>query len=400
MNSSSSISAQTIAIETAKLSKRSAAATATALQIEQYYSQQILTGKLPPGSRLPPNSELTQIWKTSNATVQRALSKLTADGLVARRQGRGTFVRDKTEQSLIGAFLGPSFAGDAGGFYRHLLKLIRDEFETEYTSLRIYDGLTDLSPAKTEGVDSKGGQSKKRKGKIRQGIRSFVLDSRYNVFNGYIFLATSNIEPHEAIDHLAPSVALHDERRGDDVILDSAAFLEEALAQLLARGAKKIAYLQPYDTLAQASADILTPKFGQEVANRVGVPEFQFWNLFLSRLDEIEADAALQSGFLDDRIRNLLPDAIIISDDIVARPIIFNLVRRGYRIPQQIKVCVRTIDAQPLYYGEPVYRYTLPVGEISQSLVNLLRLRMSGQADPELPIRIEGKFCELSGSGL
>lgn len=379
------ITTQTITTEQAKLSKRSEAATATALQIERYYSQQILTGKLPPGSRLPPNNELTQIWTTSNATVQRALSKLTAEGLVERRQGRGTFVRDKTEQSLIGAFLGPSFASDEGGFYRHLLKPIREQLETEYISLRIYDGLTDLSPA----------TSKKGKARIMPGIRSFALDSRYNVFNGYIFIATSNIDVSEPIKDLAPSVAFHDERRGDDVILDSAAFLEESLTQLLARGARRIAYLQPYDKLALASADLLTPVFCYELAKRLGVPEFQFWDLFLAQFDEIGGDTALQSGFLEGKIRDKLPDAIIISDDIVARPVIFNLVRRGFRIPQEIKVCVRTIDTQPLYYGEPVYRYALPIGEVSHSLVNLLRLRMSDQAEPELPIRIKGKFCEL-----
>lgn len=376
------IPAQAIAIEKT-LSKRSEAATATALQIEQHYSRQILTGELRPGSKLPPNSELTQIWSTSNATVQRALSKMTAEGLIERRPGRGTFVRDKTEQSLIGAFLGPGFASDEGGFYRHILKSIREQLETEYISLRIYDGLTDLKP------------KKKGKHKVSQGVRSFVQDSRYNKFNGYIYLATSNADACEAIEHLTPSVALHDERRGDDVVLDSAAFLEETLTQLLARGARKIAYLQPYDKLALASADILTPTFSVELAKRLGVPEFYFWDLFLTRFDEIGADMVLQSGFLEEKIRNTLPEAIIISDDVVARPIIFNLVRRGFRIPQEVKVCVRTIDAQPLYYGEPVYRYELPVGEISHALVNLLRLRMSDQVEPDLPICIKGRFRDL-----
>lgn len=385
MISPSQTSTQEIAIEQAKMSKRSEAATATALQIERYYSQQILTGKLPPGSRLPPNSELTQIWTTSNATVQRALSKLTAEGLVERRQGRGTFVRDKTEQLLIGAFLGPSFANDESGFYRHLLKMIREQLETEYISLRIYDGLTDLSP-KTP---------KKGKSTVMPGMRSFVLDSRYNVFNGYLFLATSNIDLCESVENLEPSVALHDERRGDDVVLDSTDFLEESLTQMLARGARKIAYLQPYDKLALASAELLAPAFCHEMAGRLGVPEFQFWDLFLAQFDEIGTDRALQSGFLEEKIRNQLPDAIIISDDIAARPVIFNLVRRGIQIPQQVKVCVRTIDAQPLYYGESVYRYEWPIREISHFLVSLLRLRMADQPEPELPIRIRGKFCDL-----
>lgn len=56
--------------------------------------QAILGGELPPGARLPAESELASRFGASRSTVREALSRLRADGIIETRQGSGSHVVD------------------------------------------------------------------------------------------------------------------------------------------------------------------------------------------------------------------------------------------------------------------------------------------------------------------
>ena len=58
----------------------------------QRISDDIEKGTYPIGSRIPPEHELEETYQVSRVTVRRALSELTAEGLLERKQGKGTFV--------------------------------------------------------------------------------------------------------------------------------------------------------------------------------------------------------------------------------------------------------------------------------------------------------------------
>lgn len=62
-------------------------------RIAGYYREQILTGDLKPGSKLPGNREMAKQWSVATATIQRALNQLTVEKLI-RTSPRGTFVAD------------------------------------------------------------------------------------------------------------------------------------------------------------------------------------------------------------------------------------------------------------------------------------------------------------------
>ena len=61
--------------------------------IAGYYRQQILTGDLKPGTKLPGNRDMARRHKTAVATIQKALNQLTVEGVI-RTSPRGTFVAD------------------------------------------------------------------------------------------------------------------------------------------------------------------------------------------------------------------------------------------------------------------------------------------------------------------
>ncbi|MEU8251042.1 GntR family transcriptional regulator [Nonomuraea sp. NPDC048916] len=61
-------------------------------QIAHHLRQDILDGRHPPGTLLPPEPELAQRFGVSRSLVNRALQLLAAEGKVTARQGRGTMV--------------------------------------------------------------------------------------------------------------------------------------------------------------------------------------------------------------------------------------------------------------------------------------------------------------------
>jgi Transcriptional regulators len=61
-------------------------------QLMQRLRADIEQGKYPVGSQIPPEHELVELYRVSRVTVRRALSELTGEGLLERKQGKGTFV--------------------------------------------------------------------------------------------------------------------------------------------------------------------------------------------------------------------------------------------------------------------------------------------------------------------
>ena len=64
-------------------------------QLMQRLRGEIGAGAYAAGARIPSEQELTERYGVSRVTVRKALAELTQDGLLVRRQGKGTFVAGK-----------------------------------------------------------------------------------------------------------------------------------------------------------------------------------------------------------------------------------------------------------------------------------------------------------------
>ena len=63
-------------------------------QIRDRFLRRIAEGKLKPGDRLPSEAEIMKQFSVSRGTVTRAMRDLEVSGVLSRRRGSGTFVRD------------------------------------------------------------------------------------------------------------------------------------------------------------------------------------------------------------------------------------------------------------------------------------------------------------------
>jgi len=67
-------------------------------QLEHILRARIESGEVLPGQRLPTEQELSRDYRLSRATVRQAMAALVSEGLLYRRQGKGTFVTDQAQQ--------------------------------------------------------------------------------------------------------------------------------------------------------------------------------------------------------------------------------------------------------------------------------------------------------------
>lgn len=78
-------------------------------QVNMILRQRVADGTYAPGSRLSPEDDLASEFGVSRATIRQAVAGLVEAGIVARMQGRGTFVLDAPHGSL-----GQAFSGNLG----------------------------------------------------------------------------------------------------------------------------------------------------------------------------------------------------------------------------------------------------------------------------------------------
>ena len=63
-------------------------------QIYDYMYQDIVTGKYQIGDLIPAESEMMAYYKVSRATVRKAMDMLADEGLIEKKRGHGTYVKN------------------------------------------------------------------------------------------------------------------------------------------------------------------------------------------------------------------------------------------------------------------------------------------------------------------
>ncbi len=71
------------------------------LQVKKLLVQRLIENVWTPGMSLPSENQLAAELKVSQGTVRKALDEMTAEKLVVRKQGRGTFVAEHTQDQAL-----------------------------------------------------------------------------------------------------------------------------------------------------------------------------------------------------------------------------------------------------------------------------------------------------------
>ncbi len=75
-------------------------------QLRELIVNKITSGEYKPGEKLPSERALSEMYNISRLTVRLALSDLVNDGMLIKKQGKGTFVANKPIQHSLGGLIG------------------------------------------------------------------------------------------------------------------------------------------------------------------------------------------------------------------------------------------------------------------------------------------------------
>lgn len=354
------------------------------LQIGRHFHRLIERGDLPPGTRLPTNPELARQFRVSQTVVQRALSRLTTAGLLERKPGRGTYVRSKEDKAVIATLVGPHLSDESAYFYRAMHRALQAEVGEFNWTCWVYDGLLDKTPSGEE-IN-------------RAAYTQLAKDSHNYNFKALLGFHLGNIAsaPMPEIDPLprafwghCPSII--------DLGLDKPHFVHASVEYLVKRGCRRIAYLSTGLRDDRDADQARQDKAFLEALAAFGAEAIQPAPSLLGRLPS-GYEPEIHQAMLQ-LCRNWLrapgnqrPDAILVDDDIVMRPVALALIQAGVRVPDERVVVTLANDQVRLYYGIPVVRYEISTREIARKLLSLLWKRIASEPLPELPLLIRGRI--------
>lgn len=93
-------------------------------QLLQILRNEILSGGIPPGEKIPSEDELSLAYGLSRGTVRKAVEQLEAEGLIRTDHGVGSFVRTVHPRAIPFHFTGTEEGSDGGPAYQVLAQEI------------------------------------------------------------------------------------------------------------------------------------------------------------------------------------------------------------------------------------------------------------------------------------
>lgn len=348
--------------------------------IAQTIEEAIRDGTFPSGYQLPSERELAQTYRVAYLTIRQSLALLDHKGLIMRKHGSGTFVRESLSHRHIAVLFGSSLQRESNHFYRSLMRALQAEGDHDHILFHVYDNL--------------GGSSAKE-GNWQNGpaIQRFLGDLQHYSFDGIIevFPPSSWVKP-QAIAHL-PTIRLSDAYGQPDIRLDYARFTAESLAYLAKADKKRVVYLRSLPTLKNYTSDLDAIS---RVVRQLGIfqPRIEQFTHFRGVTIEREAYRRTEQLIRTWSMSGQWPDALLISDDIGARGATLALiVNLGAKWCSGFTVMAITNRGIEHHYGMPVVRYEFNPREIVHSLLKRLKQRISVPQVKLTPHIVAGRIC-------
>jgi len=339
--------------------------------------QQIVDGRLEPGSCLPSRMTIQKQFDASMATVQQALDALVRDGFVYTRHGVGTFVAEKPPHLC---HYGLVFWGHSGvrGWRRFDTALLNEASAIDKSRerrIRFYYGITE------------GDNDDEERGRL-------IADVRAHKLAGIIFAMKP---PREMVEMAmlqspqAPCVAIISRPDIPNVtaVTLSESFTVRALGYLAGQGRRRVAFLNPW----QPSAE-LTKKWDESISSLSaanGMTCEPYWKLRVHRDGPECARDVIYLLF--SQAGPARPDALCITDDNLVEHATAGLIAAGVRVPQDVDVVAHCNFPWATPSVMPVKRLGYDAREVLEQCIRVIDMQRQGEVPPR-QVLVEAKFEE------
>ena len=290
--------------------------------LENAIRNQIVSGELKPGDRLPIWDELERIYSVSRTTVTRAIESLRDDGFVLGSRRRGTRVTDHPPHLYQYGIVYPSHPSRDPGwsqFWERMRQAAEKHTSPQNPRFKHY---FDVHPARADAEELS-----RLNGDVQRQCLAGVI-----IFYGHpaSFYRSNAIKissvPRVAISSLPTNSEI------PIVYPDLAAFDRRAVSELARQGRKRVAVLftgltTPDDKAVDQVAALIR-EFGMQTRPELmlSIPYWHFnWGKhYVQLLMSLE--------------KHLRPDALIIHDDNLVEPALAGIDACGSRMPEDISI--------------------------------------------------------------
>jgi hypothetical protein len=329
----------------------------------------IVSGRLPPGTRLPTRRELETEFDSTLVTIQRALEQLQDEGFVTARGKAGSFVAERPPHLYNYALAFPRApSSNRDSWPRFWEALCYEAAAVERSQPRRVELFYDID--------------RRHDGNRYHRLLEMVRTQR---LAGLIFphhpveLAKSRLLVEPGIGRVAfmQTAEINDVAA---ISFDYYSFMRRAIDYLQSRGRRRLAVLG----LAEWPQDYWQ-WFAREVASR-GLTTHEYWMQALAR--SAHRSAANLTHLLMHQGQQERPDGLIIMDDNLLEHGTQGLLGAGIKVPDELDVVAHTNFPWPTPSAVPVRRLGFDVRRIlAVSLDRIDQQRRNEQAPHMTTVR-------------
>ena len=327
---------------------------------------EIQSGLLEPGARLPSVAQMKAMHGVSLTTVDRAQALLEQEGFIVREQGRGTFVAEPARRQLTGliGFIGRTFEGRrAFADAERLTSGIEEAVYHNEKRLLLLDAQSPLGWDRVDGI-------------------LVCMPSQ-----------TEEILP-QLLDRV-PCVSLLESVRGiSSVATDEAQACRLAVEHLVAQGHQRIAFLMQENPMVRRTR---WPAYRKALRD-AGIAPHADW-LRADTLpirhpgDYAQMGREGMAAWLHEGWRETGCTALIAQNDSIAIGAMNSLQAAGIRVPEDVSVLGFDATELTRTVSPELTSVEIPFKEIGRVAVELLLRHLeASQAEPEhiaLPTRLQ-----------
>ncbi|MEI6423678.1 MAG: GntR family transcriptional regulator, partial [Lentisphaerota bacterium] len=339
-------------------------------QIVSHFEDSIYSGKLAPGTHIPATLELSRQFGVGRNAVQQALSILSERGLVERYSKRGTFVSQSVNSRTIGLLFVNSIEVDEQYHYLRLLcnEIIRQAMEKSWRIATYYplsldensrkqyasELLKDINSGKLKGILSHDNTPEMRKLLSEEARIPYVISGDFE----------------------------NEETIGDSM-------LYKGVSYLLRLGRRNIAVIAHSTEKSPSEYDLECLKKAYSEQNLPLAAKYFYENCSTERAGLMVMDKIIRTS-------RKLPDALLVLNDAACRGVIFQLLLKGIKIPEDIAIITHSNKGYDILSPVPLTKLEIDPAIHAKIALERMWAKLEGRTPEKIsavPILIPGKSC-------
>ena len=298
-------------------------------QLSAKVRQYLKEGVYQPGTKLPSTAELARMWQSDVRTVHRAMATLVKEGLLRRKPGSGTFVRERSEVlTRVAIYCSRELLGARGSLY---LQSLQAALSVEL---------------KEKGLEVQHWVDSRPESKASEPWASLLNAARRREFQALICLS-SGLSQLQWLSKLPVPSAFHCTGAiPNKVNFDQKQLIELGLEKLASQGCRSVGLISPLATHVLKKTQLHHPneefyEVFTEIACSKGLEIRNEWMYSAHHEHDLRNVTHEQFGYQQ---FNALwrcaqkPDGLFVYPDTVVRGVLMAIAQHGVRVPEDLKL--------------------------------------------------------------